>query len=349
MNNNPPLLTIAIPTWNRARFLEVSLKQLSLEAMSCTEIEILVSDNASSDNTEVVVQRAIQSGLQIRYIRNAENIGSDKNIAQCFNMALGRYVQIMGDDDVLLDGVLVKILSILREISPKVLLLRTYGFDLDFRAELPASQEKCIVYEKTETFLLRAGAQISLISACIINKQLITPINIDTLIGCNLVQVHLVLKCLFQDVGFATSYEGYAVACKRNNSGGYSHAQVFVENLGVILDSYRHNSLSAETILKFESKLLKSYHPYYMWRLVTSDSHQLKSSKKYFDQRFRSRWEYSVFILPILILPKPLAWLWGIFSVTLGRLLAGGDTRRGLYFLINRLRYLCKRAFKTLA
>ena len=64
------LLTIAIPTNNRAKYLDKSLthftKQLSI---SNKNIDLIVSDNCSSDNTEEVVNKYIQLGYNIQYIK----------------------------------------------------------------------------------------------------------------------------------------------------------------------------------------------------------------------------------------------------------------------------------------
>jgi glycosyltransferase involved in cell wall biosynthesis len=81
--------------------LDDALKQLAseLRAVDADLVEVLVSDNASSDHTAEIVAEAVQRGMAIRYIRNAEDVGADANVAQCFNEAQGQYVMMMGDDD----------------------------------------------------------------------------------------------------------------------------------------------------------------------------------------------------------------------------------------------------------
>src|SRR4051812_19448075 len=108
-----PLLTIAIPTFNRAGYLEQNLEQLRLEMKGVPEssVEILVSDNCSPDSTARVVEAAIASGLKIRYVRNVENVGWGPNFAQCFGLAAGNYVLLLGDDDLLVDGALKLLLD----------------------------------------------------------------------------------------------------------------------------------------------------------------------------------------------------------------------------------------------
>jgi glycosyltransferase involved in cell wall biosynthesis len=332
-----PVLTIAIPTFNRAFYLAILLKQLNKEIPSLLDskaIEIIISDNASDDDTQDVVNYAIENGLEINYFRNIKNIGSDRNIAQCFNMASGNYVLIIGDDDVLIDGMLRKIIKNLINFSPSILYLRAYGYNYDFVSELPAIDGKWVSYNDIGDFLNNVGAQISLISTCVFNKQLIEPLDANLFIGSNLVQVHLALRALLSFKP-ALAYTGYAVACKRNNSSGYSYAEVFVKNLGSILDSYQCDRFSLDSIARFEGVLIKSHHPYYVWRSLDSKPNEISVSKKIFENRYRGRLDYFIFILPMYYLPKRLAWIWGVFSIVIGRVFSGGELRRGLYYIKN--------------
>jgi glycosyltransferase involved in cell wall biosynthesis len=94
------LVTIAIPTYNRA---DTYLKQALLSAIGQTyrNIEIIVSDNCSADNTESVVKNFMDS--RIRYFRQKENIGPYKNFNFCLEQAKGEYFLIMSDDDLIDD------------------------------------------------------------------------------------------------------------------------------------------------------------------------------------------------------------------------------------------------------
>src|SRR5579859_6264340 len=107
-----PLLTVAIPTWNRAPYLEQNLSQLLSETAMLRPdlVEILVSDNASTDETAATVEKIRQSGLVVRYVRNERNMGWAFNFAQCFDLAVGKYVVLLGDDDVFVNGALATVL-----------------------------------------------------------------------------------------------------------------------------------------------------------------------------------------------------------------------------------------------
>jgi glycosyltransferase involved in cell wall biosynthesis len=258
MNKIQPLLTVAIPTWNRSLYLNDTLKQIhqELTKSAAGNVEILISDNFSSDNTPEVVDQAKMSGLNLRYIRNLENIGSDANIAQCFNMANGKYVLILGDDDLFYDGALPYLLERLDKGIYGVVCLRSYGFDFDFRHEYPGVSGYDKVFQDPGAFLAKIGPLMTLISSCVVHKSLLPKkIDANEYCGENLVQVHLVIQATFaaQENLFVSRY---LIACKRNNSGGYDFSKVFVENLGNILDRYSGFGLTKKAIISIEKRLM---------------------------------------------------------------------------------------------
>ena len=79
-------LTIAIPTYNRLEKLKICLKRL-MEQKKIEQIEIIVSDNASTDGTGEYMTELVKKTENIRYYRNTENVGPDKNFLNCFNRA----------------------------------------------------------------------------------------------------------------------------------------------------------------------------------------------------------------------------------------------------------------------
>lgn len=91
-----PLVTIAIPTYNRADgFLEEALK--SALQQSYDPIEVLVSDNCSTDATSDLVKKYDQTDL--RYIRHEKNLGALGNFNFCVEAARGEYFLMLHDDD----------------------------------------------------------------------------------------------------------------------------------------------------------------------------------------------------------------------------------------------------------
>lgn len=116
-NLDKVLLSICIPTWNRAQFLKLSLDSIKeqLKDIDDNKLEILVSDNCSTDSTSELIKSYINDGMSIRYNCNKENIGYDGNFLKCIQLATGKYILLLGDDDILLLGTIKYLISILEK------------------------------------------------------------------------------------------------------------------------------------------------------------------------------------------------------------------------------------------
>lgn len=97
-DKNKPLVTIAIPTYERA---DGYLRQAIASAVSQTyrNVEIIVSDNCSQDHTGDVVGSFNDS--RIRYFRQEKNIGANNNFNFCVEQAGGDYFLLLHDDDLI--------------------------------------------------------------------------------------------------------------------------------------------------------------------------------------------------------------------------------------------------------
>lgn len=111
-----PFLTLAIPTYNRRRWIERSLSAAIREvrAVPQAEIEIVVSDNCSTDGTWPFLESVAREAPFLRLNRNETNRGAEGNIVLLPGLARGRYLYMMGDDDVLEPGSIARILEELK-------------------------------------------------------------------------------------------------------------------------------------------------------------------------------------------------------------------------------------------
>lgn len=92
-----PLVTIGIPTFNRAASLVRAVE--SARAQDYPNLEILISDNASSDGTEALCRNLVSVDPRVRYFRQPENFGAVKNFSAVLSLARGEYFMWLGDDD----------------------------------------------------------------------------------------------------------------------------------------------------------------------------------------------------------------------------------------------------------
>lgn len=108
-----PLLSLCIPTYNRAGLLEPMLRSLCRQCAALGEpVEIVVSDNASTDGTRDVVEAAA-AVYPIAYSRNETNVGS-RNFLVSVERASGEYAWVLGDDDLVLEGGLSAVTEVVR-------------------------------------------------------------------------------------------------------------------------------------------------------------------------------------------------------------------------------------------
>jgi glycosyltransferase involved in cell wall biosynthesis len=123
-----PLLSICISTYNREEWLAVSLKNLTrILPNPHTDIEIVVCDNASSDHTPDVV-KPYQKRADFRYYRNPTNVGMLGNLRVTAHHARGRYIWILGDDDLVKPGSIEKILQVIQTHPDTALVYLNYAY-----------------------------------------------------------------------------------------------------------------------------------------------------------------------------------------------------------------------------
>ncbi len=128
-----PLISICIPTFNRALCLDTCIKSI-ISQFSDPEvkknIEIVVSDNASEDATMVLMQTYTSEYPEhIIYHRHPQNIGFDRNLLHVVDMARGEYCLTFGDDDAFTENCFKELIQKINEYRSPYLMLNCWGYD----------------------------------------------------------------------------------------------------------------------------------------------------------------------------------------------------------------------------
>jgi glycosyltransferase involved in cell wall biosynthesis len=116
-----PLVSVCIPAYNHEKYIAACIG--SVLEQSIADLEIIVVDDASSDGTYTAA-RAV-ADARVRVERHAQNLGPSSAINTAVGLARGRYIAILGSDDLLLPGKLEAQLSF-AEVHPEV--LAVFGF-----------------------------------------------------------------------------------------------------------------------------------------------------------------------------------------------------------------------------
>lgn len=324
-----PLLTMCIPTWNRAEELRLLLEVLTPQLMQAPDVELLISDNHSTDHTPAVVEQAISAGLRCRYVRNAENIGADANFLQCYRMAQGKHVWIFGDDDVLLPGSLLFVLKLLRRRAYELIYLQPFGFvhEVSERGQADAAPEVREFTDPVE-FLQAAGhrGDLVMLSAVIFDKERIEaepypPFEEGN--GTNLLQMGWVFTALKRmRAGLVVNRGLYAVS-EANPRRGFNVVRTF----GPYWSRSAHVYLAPDErlIRAAENMQLEAWFPtcYYGMR-KRPDMNQLIDPVAQMKPVYGDRWQFWFWAWPLLAWPMFPAGVW-LFML---RKLRGMERRR---------------------
>lgn len=128
-----PLLTIAVPTFNRAAQLSRQLEWLRTslgDVGTACQVEVILSDNRSTDGTADIIERwcrAAPPGVCVRVNRHDANVGAVRNIMWCIAQARGRFVWAVSDDDQMSPTAVEDVLRRLRCDQDLALLLLNFS------------------------------------------------------------------------------------------------------------------------------------------------------------------------------------------------------------------------------
>ncbi|WP_087691071.1 MULTISPECIES: glycosyltransferase family 2 protein [unclassified Pandoraea] len=232
-------LSICIPTYNRSGFLDTLLSSLVAQIATSgrgDEIEVLVSDNASPDDTPSI---AAKYEGAIRYWRNPENIGPDANFLKLFGQATGSYIWLPGDDDTVRDDTLRYILRMIDTNEFDFLYLRTQGSTSKDWLTRGAAQVSNV------ELLRRVNIFTTFMTSQVIRADLIKP-NLEqarTHLGGFMAYYWIFLEALHRSARCLISEEREVFPDTTENTGGYRFYKVWAE---AVFDVLKASSFGAD-------------------------------------------------------------------------------------------------------
>jgi len=170
-------LTVCIPTYNRAALIGHSLESIISQATE--NLEIVIVDGGSSDNTKDIVDEFRQSFTNIVYFRRQKNIGVDADILKAVELARGDYCWLMSDDDRMQPGALKHVMSELakyRDIAGASVNYMAYDKEMRFEVRtVPAASggrlSSDFLFTNPEECFSILGIHLGYLSAQIVNKR----------------------------------------------------------------------------------------------------------------------------------------------------------------------------------
>ena len=123
-----PRVSIGLPVYNGQRFLAQAVS--SLLAQTYADFELVICDNASTDDTEAICRRFAAADPRVRYHRNETNLGAAPNFNRAFALSTGRYFKWAAHDDVYAPTYLARCVEVL-DNDPTVVLCHSGAVIID--------------------------------------------------------------------------------------------------------------------------------------------------------------------------------------------------------------------------
>ncbi|PCJ29319.1 MAG: glycosyl transferase [Moraxellaceae bacterium] len=168
-------LSICIPTYNRVKYLESTISEIIKQIGDKKDIEIIISDNASTDNTKEIVEMYQYKYNYIIYHCAETNMGADYNYLKVIELATGDFCWFMGSDDIILNNSLNNILKYIDKYPDVAGITVNYegyniSFDKKIKVRPPVKYNKNKLYDNSEICFSELGHFFGYISAQIVNR-----------------------------------------------------------------------------------------------------------------------------------------------------------------------------------
>jgi glycosyltransferase involved in cell wall biosynthesis len=137
MDKIKPVVSIGLPVFNGSNFIGNAIE--SILAQEFTDFELIICDNASTDDTSEICQTYAAKDKRIRYYRHKKNLGATRNFNSTFEKSTGQYFKWASHDDLLCPQYLNRCLAFLKKNKQYVLCWPTMNY-IDERGELIKNQ-----------------------------------------------------------------------------------------------------------------------------------------------------------------------------------------------------------------
>lgn len=225
-----PILSLCIPIYNRLKYLERQLARFVEDKdLFGDQIQLIISDNCSTDDLQSCCKKYQQQGLKLQYHRNDTNLGADGNFDWCFHHAIGKYVWLLGSDDIPVKGLLPEVVEYLSS--------NDYGL---FHLSQRRMDQDLTIYNDSGEMAVAVNYWITFMSANIIRTESLKSVVLSEYKNSFMIQVPAYLNACCSNKRNAILYMPQVFEKETDvaNNGGYNLFLVFVVNLYGIYESF---------------------------------------------------------------------------------------------------------------
>lgn len=186
MNQQTPLLAICVPTYNRCEVLIECLKD-TISKIGKYNFPIVVTDNASTDDTQQQVLKIAEEYPALIYHRQAENIGADRNFESCLKLSPATYSWLLGDSYRIVEKEFDGLVDILQCGEHCAIINNSFNRVTG----IPSA-----IYSDSDRLLYDLGWHMTMICSLILNRELIHNTNFTRYYNTNFIQDGIIFEYL---------------------------------------------------------------------------------------------------------------------------------------------------------
>lgn len=239
MGRKQPLLSICIPTYNRSEYLKEALLNIINDPYFNENVEIVISDNASTDNTEEIGLKYASKYNNVYYFRNKENI-RDKNFILALKRSSGKYARLFNDTLRFKKGALQRMLDVIKgssEDTPLFIYQNISFLNVECQKYVTNAEDFIANSSYWITWIANFGNWRSVIDA------IPQPNEYASLL---LAQVDWAFKIISHYKKCAIDFSDYFFSASLFKKGGYNFYNVFIVNYLKIVRLYVKRKYSVE-------------------------------------------------------------------------------------------------------
>jgi glycosyltransferase involved in cell wall biosynthesis len=169
------LLTVAIPSHNATHYLDEAIRSVLAEPEFGRDVDLCISDNSPSESTTELIRSHYQGNPAIQHHRSLAYDSLDANVNRAVELARGTYVWIFGDDDLIVPGVLGRLVAFLEEKQPDLVVLNSETFQGTSTIEssrVPAGARAVYQPGQDDAFLKDLGGYLTYVGGILVRREL---------------------------------------------------------------------------------------------------------------------------------------------------------------------------------
>lgn len=305
-------LSICIPTYNRSEYLRVCLNSILVSIVGYEhEVEIIISDNASVDNTGDTVRTFQETYPWIRYHRNEITIQGENNFRLVASLALGENVWVFGDDDKMEDVAISSVLASIHK-GNELTICNYSAWDKQFSVKLKQNwfRRGGESIMDPNILLKRFGLHLGFISCVVIKKTLFFKLPVEEYERYSEYGFPFVFA-VYSGVAHGPCKVGFIadsiVLNRGGNSGDYDWYKYFVTGSSLIFDALLHKGYSKYAVQDAKQKVLTDFVVTNVIALkLKMNDQENKQVIRLLFKHYKKHWQFWAYCVPRLLAPAPL-------------------------------------------